>query len=167
MNSPSLLSLTNLSVWYTKEHPVLSGFSLYLGKHEVVGLIGLNGAGKTTFIKTIAGLLPSYHLENATWYGHPVSFRDKSFKERRYIVFAEDRSFQYFTFWSYVKKKYKLNMPFLGWLTLPKLLLFPLMLHNTPPHIDQAKDIHNDCGSALYYKMFRYIQIPTYMHAGS
>ena len=69
--------------------------------------------------------------------------------------------------WSYVKKKYKLNMPFLGWLTLPKLLLFPLTLHNTPPHIDQAKDIHNDCGSALYYKMFRYIQIPTYMHAGS
>ena len=98
MNSPSLLSLTNLSVWYTKEHPVLSGFSLDLGSHEVVGLIGLNGAGKTTFIKTIAGLLPSYHLENATWYGHPVSFRDKSFKERRYIVFAEDRSFQYFTF---------------------------------------------------------------------
>ncbi len=58
-------------------------------------------------------------------------------------------------------------MPFLGWLTLPELLLFPLTLHNTLPHIDQAKDIHNDCGSALYYKMFRYIQIPTYMHAGS
>lgn len=69
--------------------------------------------------------------------------------------------------WSYVKKKYKLNMPFLSWLTLPKLLLFRLMLHNTSPHIDQAKDIHNDCGSALYYKMFQYIQIPTYMHAGS
>lgn len=46
MNSPSLLSLTNLSVWYTKEHPVLSGFSLDLGSHEVVGLIGLMGPAK-------------------------------------------------------------------------------------------------------------------------
>ena len=102
MNSPSLLSLTNLNVWYTKEHPVLSGFSLDLGSHEVVGLIGLNGAGKTTFIKTIAGLLPSYHLDNAAWLGQSFSFRDKRFKERRYIVFAEDRSFQYFTFREYL-----------------------------------------------------------------
>ena len=69
--------------------------------------------------------------------------------------------------WSYVKKKYKLNMPFLSWLTLPKLLLFRLTLHNTPPHIELAKDIHNDCGSALYYKMFLYIRIPVYMHAGN
>lgn len=114
MNSPSLLSLTNLSVWYTKEHPVLSGFSLDLGKHEVVGLIGLNGAGKTTFIKTIAGLLPSYHLDNASWLGQSFSFRDKRFKERRYIVFAEDRSFQYFTFreyLAYAAASYGISLP--------------------------------------------------------
>ena len=114
MNSPSLLSLTKLSVWYTKEHPVLSGFSLDLGSHEVVGLIGLNGAGKTTFIKTIAGLLPSYHLDNASWLGQSFSFRDKRFKERRYIVFAEDRSFQYFTFreyLAYVAASYGVPLP--------------------------------------------------------
>ena len=110
MSSTALLSLNNLSVWYTAGHPVLSGLSLDLGEHEVVGLIGLNGAGKTTFIKTVAGLLPGYHLDSAAWEGHSFSFRDKSFKRSRYIVFAEDRSFQY---WSYVKKKYKLNMPFL------------------------------------------------------
>ena len=54
MDSKALLSLNNLSVWYTVGHPVLSGLSLDLGEHEVVGLIGLNGAGKTTFIKTVA-----------------------------------------------------------------------------------------------------------------
>ena len=48
MSSTALLSLNNLSVWYTAGHPVLSGLSLDLGEHEVVGLIGLNGAGKTT-----------------------------------------------------------------------------------------------------------------------
>ena len=80
MNSPSLLSLTNLSVWYTKEHPVLSGFSLYLGKHEVVGLIGLNGAGKTTFIKTIAGLLPSHHWKMPHGTDSPSHFVTKVLK---------------------------------------------------------------------------------------
>lgn len=51
MSSTTLLSLNNLSVWYTADHPVLSDLSLDLGANEVVGLIGLNGAGKTTFIK--------------------------------------------------------------------------------------------------------------------
>ena len=98
MDSKVLLSLNNLNVWYAADHPVLSDFSLNLGSNEVVGLIGLNGAGKTTFIKTVAGLLPGYHLNSALWDGHSFSFRDKDFKRNRYIVFAEERSFQYFTF---------------------------------------------------------------------
>lgn len=102
MDSSKLLSLNNLSVWYTAGHPVLSGLSLDLGTKEVVGLIGLNGAGKTTFIKTVAGLLPGYHLDSAAWDGHSFSFRNKAFKQSRYIVFAEDRSFQYFTFREYL-----------------------------------------------------------------
>lgn len=114
MNSTTLLSLNNLSVWYTANHPVLSGLSLDLGEREVVGLIGLNGAGKTTFIKTVAGLLPGYHLDSATWDGHSFSFRKKAFKQSRYIVFAEDRSFQYFTFreyLSYVSASYNVPLP--------------------------------------------------------
>lgn len=102
MGGGELLSLKNLSVWYTAGHPVFSGFSLELGTKEVVGLIGLNGAGKTTFIKTLAGLLPGYHLGSAVWEGLPFSFRDGGFKRERYIVFAEDRSFQYFTFREYL-----------------------------------------------------------------
>lgn len=102
MSSTTLLSLNNLSVWYTADHPVLSSLSLDLGKNEVIGLIGLNGAGKTTFIKTVAGLLQGYHLDSATWDGHSFSFRNKAFKQNRYIVFAEDRSFQYFTFREYL-----------------------------------------------------------------
>ena len=114
MSGTALLSLHNLSVWYTAGHPVLSGLSLDLGEHEVVGLIGLNGAGKTTFIKTVAGLLPGCHLNEATWDGHPFSFRDKAFKRSRYIVFAEDRSFPYFTFreyLAYVAASYGVALP--------------------------------------------------------
>lgn len=102
MSSVKLLALKNLSIWYAADSPILSRFSLELETNEVVGLIGLNGAGKTTFIKTVAGLLSSYQLDNALWNGHPFSFRDKEFKQNRYIVFAEDRSFQYFTFREYL-----------------------------------------------------------------
>ena len=102
MDSTNLLSLKNLSVWYAADHPVLSNFSLDLETNEVVGLIGLNGAGKTTLIKTMAGLLRGFRLDSALWEGKTFSFCAPDFKRNRYIVFAEDRSFQYFTFREYL-----------------------------------------------------------------
>lgn len=47
--SAALLEIKNLSAWYSEEKMILSDFSLELAEHEVAGLIGLNGAGKTTF----------------------------------------------------------------------------------------------------------------------
>ena len=46
----TLLNVNNLTAWYDREKTVLSDFSLDLAEHETVGLIGLNGAGKTTFL---------------------------------------------------------------------------------------------------------------------
>lgn len=102
MGGGELLVLKNLSVWYTQGKPVLENFSMELGVNEVIGLIGLNGAGKTTFIKTLSGLIDSYRVETALWQDKPLMFRDKGFKKERYIVFAEDRSFQFFTFREYI-----------------------------------------------------------------
>lgn len=42
--------------YYGKE--VLKGIDLEIGEGEIVGLFGENGAGKTTFLKCILGLLP-------------------------------------------------------------------------------------------------------------
>ena len=110
MDSSKLLVLDDLSVWYTRGKPVLDKFSMKLGTNEVVGLIGLNGAGKTTFIKTLSGLLNGFQVEKALWKDKPLSFRDTDFKKERYTVFAEDHSFQFFTFReyaSYVAASYK------------------------------------------------------------
>ena len=102
MQNPSLLSIRNMRIWYTPDTPVLNGFALNLASNEAVGLIGLNGAGKTTLMRTIAGLLKNFRQESLLFKGSPFSFRDKDFLKNRYIVFAEDRSFPYFTFREYL-----------------------------------------------------------------
>ena len=98
----TLLTIKNLSAWYSEEKRMLSGFSFSLAEHEVAGLIGLNGAGKTTFLKVLSGLLPTFRSDGICFSGAPVDFRKQDFKLCRYTVFAEDNSFSYFTFREYL-----------------------------------------------------------------
>jgi branched-chain amino acid transport system ATP-binding protein len=52
----TLLSLDNVSVSYGRT-PVLRDTTLAVSQNEIVSLIGRNGVGKTTLMKTIIGLL--------------------------------------------------------------------------------------------------------------
>ncbi|WP_088042463.1 ABC transporter ATP-binding protein [Bacillus sp. EAC] len=52
----TLLEVQDVSGGYTRQ-PVIKDVSFTINKHELVGLIGLNGAGKSTTIKHILGLL--------------------------------------------------------------------------------------------------------------
>lgn len=109
-----LLTIHKLEAWYNKEKKVLSGFDMQLNENEVVGLIGLNGAGKTTFLKILSGLLDSYSADTICWCGEKIKLKDKKFKFNRYTVFSEDNSFQYFTFreyLAYVFAAYKKKQP--------------------------------------------------------
>lgn len=108
-NATAMLTIRNLGAWYGSDRNasaqgkrVLSGLSLDLNEHEVTGLIGLNGAGKTTFIRTVSGLHETFQAEEVCLRSSPVSFRDACFKRERYVVFAEDDSFRYFTFREYL-----------------------------------------------------------------
>lgn len=101
-NGRSLLTVENLCAWYNRDKTVLSDFSVELKEHEVTGLIGLNGAGKTTFIKTLSGLHENFSSDGIRLHGCPVRLRDNMFKTCRYTVFSEDNSFQYFTFREYL-----------------------------------------------------------------
>nr|WP_300833694.1 ABC transporter ATP-binding protein [uncultured Acetatifactor sp.] len=110
----ALLDIKNLSAWYSDRKKVLSDFSFALAEQEVAGLIGLNGAGKTTFLKVLSGLLPTFRADDLRFCGSPVDFRKRDFKRCRYTVFAEDSSFSYFTFreyLSYVCGAYGREMP--------------------------------------------------------
>ena len=108
--SDRLLEIKGLSAWYNPDKKILKDFSIELGTNEVVGLIGMNGAGKTTFLKVLTGLLKDYEVTSKSFQGENIEFRDNAFKTKRYVVFAEDSSFQYFTFreyLSYVSGAYK------------------------------------------------------------
>jgi branched-chain amino acid transport system ATP-binding protein len=56
--SPSapLVEVEGLHTYYGKSH-ILNGISLQVGPGEVVGLLGRNGVGKSTTLKTIMGLV--------------------------------------------------------------------------------------------------------------
>lgn len=68
----TLLQLQNVTGGYTKK-PVLKNVSFQVKKGELVGLIGLNGAGKSTTIKHIIGLMEAKSGD--------ISINGKSFKE--------------------------------------------------------------------------------------
>ena len=56
MTNSLLLTLSGLNVYYGRLH-VLKGVSLHVNEGEVVALLGANGAGKTTALRAISGLL--------------------------------------------------------------------------------------------------------------
>ncbi|MBU0744479.1 MAG: ATP-binding cassette domain-containing protein [Gammaproteobacteria bacterium] len=51
-----LLSIDDAGVSYG-EHRVLSGVNFRLDPQDAIGILGINGAGKSTFMKTLAGIL--------------------------------------------------------------------------------------------------------------
>ena len=52
-----MLIVDNLHAGYGRI-PVLSGISFTVAEHEVVGVLGHNGMGKTTLLKTLIGQVP-------------------------------------------------------------------------------------------------------------
>ena len=54
----SMLKVDNINVFYGSIHAV-RGVSFEVNEGEIVTLIGANGAGKSTSLNTVSGLLPA------------------------------------------------------------------------------------------------------------
>ncbi len=71
--APSLLTVQDLHAWYGAAH-ILHGVSLHVAPGEVVALMGRNGAGKSTTLKAIAGLLARTR-GRIDWQGRSIAGR--------------------------------------------------------------------------------------------
>ncbi len=56
--SQAVLDVQNIVTGYSKEINVLHGISFQIRENQCVALIGANGAGKSSILKTISGILP-------------------------------------------------------------------------------------------------------------
>ena len=72
MSVPPLLAVNNLEVVFHHSIQVLKGLSLAVPEGRIVALLGSNGAGKTTALKAISGLLP---LEDGEITDGSITFR--------------------------------------------------------------------------------------------
>ncbi|MCO7175862.1 ABC transporter ATP-binding protein [Sporolactobacillus kofuensis] len=77
----TVLSVKQLNGGYSRQRPVLHDVSFEIKEGELVGLVGLNGAGKSTTIKQILGLLTPFsgeiRLREKTIQEDKISYRQK------------------------------------------------------------------------------------------
>lgn len=76
-DQPSVLEVNDLSVAYGRKAHALSSVSLAVKKGSIVALLGANGAGKSTTIRSISGLIG---LHGGTVLGGDVLFDGKSIR---------------------------------------------------------------------------------------
>src|SRR3954452_24771352 len=78
--APVLLRLNNIEVIYDRVILVLKGLSLEVPEGKIVALLGANGAGKSTTLKAISGLLKSEDGEvpggSIQFQGQPIQHLD-------------------------------------------------------------------------------------------
>lgn len=75
------LHISNLSVGY--KAPVITSFSVTSNSHQLIGLVGRNGKGKSTLLKCLAGLIPP--LTGEIYY-NGAAFFELTEKQRAQLV---------------------------------------------------------------------------------
>jgi branched-chain amino acid transport system ATP-binding protein len=101
--SGALLSINNIEVIYEDVILVLRGLSIDVAEGSIVALLGSNGAGKSTTLKAVSGLLPSEHGEvtegDIVYQGQKITHLDAATIVRRGIslVMEGRRVFEHLT----------------------------------------------------------------------
>lgn len=83
--SPALLEVKDVCLYY-KKRAVIENITLRAAKGEIIGVVGGNGAGKTTFLRTLCGLHKEY---TGTFLWSDKQENDKDRRKRSYMVMQD------------------------------------------------------------------------------
>lgn len=81
----NILSILNLEKT-VKDEPLFTGATLGLEHNEKVGIVGKNGSGKSTFLKTIFGLIKPDEGEVATKNDLDIIMLDQASLTRKAVI---------------------------------------------------------------------------------
>ena len=81
----TLLELKKLNFAYVKNSKILDNIDLILNQNKVYGLIGKNGAGKTTFIKTLSSVFNNnvFTLEYFKFFDKEVQLSSEFYRQNK------------------------------------------------------------------------------------
>jgi ABC-2 type transport system ATP-binding protein len=97
-----MLSVQELTGGYSRRVPVIHDLSFEVKPGEIVGLLGLNGAGKSTAIKHILGLLVP-HAGRVTLDGHTLEEDPVRFRSRIGHIPEVPRFYEELTLWEHLE----------------------------------------------------------------
>ena len=96
-----LLEVVNLTKQYTGNHGI-QGLSLTVSEGEVVALLGSNGAGKTTAMKAMMGLIPA-NGGTVSYKGISILDRPEKTKNEIGMMIGDPSPYLYLTAYQYLK----------------------------------------------------------------
>lgn len=97
-----MLEIRNITGGYAPETPVIRDISLSVQRHEIVGLIGMNGAGKSTILKHVLGLLEPFSGE-VLLEGDSLSTNPLQFRSRISYIPEQPRLYEELTLWEHLE----------------------------------------------------------------
>lgn len=83
--NPVLLEVKDVSLYY-KKRLILEHITFQAAKGEIIGVVGCNGAGKTTFLRTLCGLHEN-HTGAFLWSGKQQNAKKR--RKRSYMVMQD------------------------------------------------------------------------------
>lgn len=87
LKQKTMLTITNYSKSYSKDQYAVKNLNLRVEKGDLFAFIGHNGAGKSTTLKSIAGILP---FEEGEIYINGISIKDNPVECKRQIAYIPD-----------------------------------------------------------------------------
>ncbi|SHH42113.1 ATP-binding cassette domain-containing protein [Tepidibacter thalassicus] len=106
-----MIQIKNLKAWYKKNEFILKDININIDSGLIFGLLGVNGAGKTTFLNCLTGIHNKFegeiYLNNDNFIKNPIGFkRNRYFIPDYPILFEEMSGFNYIEFVHNLYKKY-------------------------------------------------------------